>query len=187
MDLSHFVNVINNCSKTITVQIRVPRPKKGPPPPIPKSIKVRPNHESGPLPYAHVVGTQSWDALHDLGCVEFVRTRSLARFYSIENVSDQPIKLKVSPKAPPEKKRVATIAIKPGRKSRPLDIKSISRARVDSLLDRKAIRLNPVKYIGPRVGPEPAVGSYFGENVYVCYKCGRPIVFRGYPPRPIHI
>lgn len=66
MELSPFVTVENRCTETVTVHIRVLRPKKGPPPPFPKRIKIKPQHQSPPLPYALVVGTPSWRILQGL-------------------------------------------------------------------------------------------------------------------------
>ena len=187
MSLLRYVVVENHCAESITVRLRVPKPKKGKPSRFPRSVPVPPGHKSPLLPYAMVVGTPSWDSLSLLGCVRLVTARALPRFYRLQNLSAQPIALRLAPPGPPDKRRVTRLKILPGAKSRPVNLASLPRSRVEGLVERGTIKLDPVPYLAPPTRPAPIAASFFGEDVYICYKCGRPIVFRGYPPRPIHV
>src|SRR3989304_3049406 len=187
MALQRYVTIENRCPEAVTVNLRVPRPKKGKPPSFRKRLRIKPGESSPPLPYLLVAGTSTWRALIVQKCLKFIDSFSLPRFFELENLSPKPLAFRVSPTAPPEKKRVARLKIKPGARSHAVDIKSLSKPRVDRLVGQGVLRLKPSRIIAPPLRGAPVVGSYFGEDVYVCYKCGRPIVFRGYPPRPVHI
>ena len=68
------------------------------------------------------------------------------------------------------------------------DKRSISQPRrIESLVKKKVVGILPVYDIGPSTGRGKSIASYVDEDVYICYKCGGPIVFRVSPPTPVHI
>ena len=185
MTLLKYITIENRCSDPITVHLRVLRPKKGLA--TPAKITVLPGYPSSPIPYALLAGTPDWDSLSRIKCVKLVETRTLPPFHIIQNVTSRPLDIRVSPPAPREKKRVTTLHIRPGRKSPPISLRAVSRSRLDRLVDLGSLKVEPVSYLAPTTRPAPVAATYFGEDVYICYKCGRPIVFRGHPPTPIHV
>lgn len=181
-----FVEVTNKCRQRITVYVRFPRPKK-PTKHSETRFDLDPGHTSRVVPYASLVGAKHWDELNRRGCLSLKTVPYTPSFVSIENKQDSPLHLNLL--VTKKKRRIArAIRLKPGEISKPLHIGSIVEKRqLKSLAKKKRVAIRPLAYIGPRVGDMPAVGSYGYEDVYVCWECGGPIVFRGNPPVPIHV
>lgn len=79
--------------------------------------------------------------------------------------------IRLAPKV--AKKIKTTIELKPGKRSRTVQVTSVSqRRRLDHLVKKKQVDVLPVYDIGPSTGRGRAVASYVDEDVYTCYKCG---------------
>jgi hypothetical protein len=187
MSEPEYVKVTNNCPEKITVYLRYPRPRKG-------SLKgpgwftLISSQSSHPLPLHFLVGAKGWESLKNRACVHIESVSFEPRFVRIANLSGATIELAVVPTAKVAKKRKTTLTIRPGRESRTVDIQSVTqRQRLNNFVKRGQVTVAPVYDIGPSTGRSHAVGSYAAEDVYICYKCGGPIVFRGFPPTPVHI
>ncbi|MFQ5903711.1 MAG: hypothetical protein ACE5JO_08475, partial [Candidatus Binatia bacterium] len=103
---------------------------------------------------------------------------------AVKNTGVAPLQLKVELRKK-KARRAKVVTVRPGQVSKPIHIASVvQKRRLKSLARRKTVRITPLAYIGPRVGDRPAAGSYGYEDVYICYDCGGPIVFRGSPPVP---
>jgi hypothetical protein len=182
-----YVKIENHCTERIKVNIRYPRPKKKSKS-LPKSFNLEPRQSSHPLPRNFLVGARGWDRLESLDCVDIKTVKYEPRFVQIDNLTEDLVTLNVvpTPKVPIRKKTKLTIEA--GKKSRSVDIHSISqRSKLRKLVKTGKVRLAPIYAIGPSTGRGKAVASYAHEDVYICYKCGGPIVFRGDPPMPVHI
>ncbi len=183
-----FIEIVNNCKETIRVYLRFPRPKK-PRELSQTSFSLSPGHSSRPVPYPSLVGARDWDRLHERSCIKFNDVPWTPSFALVQNKSREPLNIVL--RLPPKKRRAPKtriIRVPAGKTSPPLHLPSLLQKRqLKSLARRKAAKILPLAYIGPRVGDPPAVGSFGYEDVYVCYDCGKPIVFRGSPPVPIHV
>ncbi len=183
---TRFVEVTNKCDQKITVYLRFPRPKK-PTRHSETRFDLAPGHTSRPVPYASLVGAKHWNELNERGCLSLKKVPYTPTFASIQNQEDSYLRLNLRLT---RKKRQLTkvIRLKPGEISGPLHIGSvIEKRRLKSLSRKKRVTIRPLAYIGPRAGDVRAAGSYGYEDVYICYDCGGPIVFRGNPPVPIHV
>lgn len=148
------------------------------------SFTLQPRQSSHPLPQHFLDGAKGWDKLRARDCVIIETVPFQPRFAQIENLSPEPLELLVRP-AP---KRETVLKVKPGKKSKTVDVRSIAqRRRLRKLVEKDEAAVIFDDEIGPALGYGRAVGSYGTEGVYRCYECGGPIVFRGHPPRPIHI
>jgi len=185
---NRFVEVLNNCKESIRIYLRFPRPKK-PKEHSQTSFSLSPGHSSRPVPYPSLVGARNWDRLSERSCIKFKDVPWTPTFASVQNTGREPLnivlRLPARKRRAPKTKIVKVLA---GKTSPPLHLPSLlQKRRLKSLARRKAAKVLPLVYIGPRVGDPPAVGSLGYEDVYVCYECGKPIVFRGSPPVPIHV
>lgn len=181
-----FVRVTNTCDRPITVYTRYPKPKK-------KGSKGSTVHQSSirlapgettsrAIAYSALVGARNWDTLNDRGCISLEFVKWTPPFATVtaqrESVS---FDIRVSPK----KTRKVTVA--EGETSRTIRLSQVvQRKKLQSLAKKRRVKISRT-LIGPRYGPARSVGSWGYENVYICDKCGRPIVFRYHPPVPIHI
>lgn len=184
-----YVKVTNHCTETINIffrflrETKVKKPKK-------VSIRLFPGETSDAIPYPRLVGAKGWQAIEERQCVEITTVDYEPQFILIRNETDKQIELPISVKDPKRPRRkVGTFNIAPQTSPKPLYKKSLlKRSELNKLIDNKSITIKPFIDIGPKTSKNPeVVGSYYGEDVYICYKCGRPIVFRGYPPTPIHV
>lgn len=190
-----WVQVKNDCAENVTVYLRHPRPKKAHQKLI-TSFILRPREASRPYQQARLVGAKDWDELSSRECIKIVPVPFEPRFVQVKNLTPEPLLLEVNlPRKPEEPERTATITIRPLATSRLVDVTSIAKPRrVKNLAKKRRVLIIPNLDIGPISGPAdtaapPAgvIGSYGDEEVYVCYDCGGPIVFRYMPPVPIHI
>jgi hypothetical protein len=147
-------------------------------------VVLGPEKVSLPVLWSKLIGSPDYHALVEEGAIA-VEPSSPPEKYVLLSATNRPISIQVRPKGA----KARRILVKPQRKSIPIRLKDIvNKKEVNSLLRKKSIVLRPSDYIGPIVSK---VGSnwYYGyeDDVYVCDECGGPIVFRGYPPIPIHI
>ena len=181
-----FIKILNNCSKPITVHFRFPRPKKKSKRP-PTSVVLQPRDATHPLPRHFLVGARGWDKLRTRRCVKIENVDFEPRFVQILNRSEQAVTLKVRVPTKEGPKQEKTLRVRRKQKSRIIDVRSIPKAQLNKLAAQEQISVLPVYDIGPTTGRGGAIGSYGDEDVYTCYECGGAIVFRGRPPRPVHI
>ena len=182
-----YVTITNNCSKTITIYIRYPKPMKASSGKHLTDIPLSPNQEAT-LPYHLLVGAKGWKKLQDTECINISRADYEPRFAQIHNISSESLTLTVTPDVEIAKRHTTSIRISPKKPARSIDSKSIDKpTQIKELEQHQKIRISPIRYIGPPTGHKGAVGSFLGDSVYVCYKCGGPIIFRGSPARPVHI
>lgn len=190
MSTPQYVKIHNNCDRAIRVYLRFPRPKKKPKKPFRRpraSFALEPRQASHALPLHFLVGARRWEALRARACVRIETVPFEPRFVQILNRGDKPITLSVRPATAKVPKRKVSLTVK-ARKSRTVDYRSITRKdRVNQLVSAGRLVVRPAYDIGPATGRGRSVGSYGDEDVYICYECGRPIVFRGSPPTPVHI
>ena len=188
----HYVKLTNDCDETLIVYLRHGRPKKVPDSQISPlyEIKIPPKHESPPLAVhmlvgAKIVGAKDWE---ERGCLKRTEIPFEPRFVELINISTESLSLQITPAAEPRKREITKVIIEPEETSRIIDLKSVKEPKVLSKLEKeKKIEVRPVLIIGPSTNLKGAVGSYVGESFYICYECGGPIIFRGSPPKPIHI
>jgi hypothetical protein len=183
-----YVTVTNVSDERIVLYPRFLRPKKPGPPRSP--IPLDPNQTSRPLPYHSLEGGKNWDSLAARGCIRLKEVPYIAVFGTIQNRTAQPISvnLELPRRAGVGPSQTRRISLKPLEISRSLHLRSILQWRkLKSLAKKRAVSIEPIPYIGPRVADLPSVGSYGDDDVYICWDCGGPIVFRYDPPRPIHI
>ena len=181
------MRIRNFCSETITIYLRYPRPKRKDVT-RPTSFKLGPKQASHPLPLHVLLGAKGWGTLTERECVRIEPVSYEPRFVQITNLSAESIELAVRPAVKAAEERKSTLRVKPGEKSRTVDVRSISqRRRLRALAARRQVSVTPVYEIGPSTRRGGAIASYADEDVYICYECGGPIVFRGNPPRPVHL
>jgi hypothetical protein len=184
-----YVIITNHCDETITVHLRYPRPKKEsnkktkhPP------IILRPTQKSVPLPYNSLIGAKGWNLLSTRECIVIANILFEPRFIRVKNLTSTPVDIEIESPVKGAKFEKRQILVDPNKSSHIVDSHSITQPKLlDELIKQGTVSIKKIAYIGPAVDKEGVVGSYFGEEVYICYECGRPIVFRGNPPRPIHI
>ena len=188
MSEAEFLIVRNNCREKITVNmLRPPRPhpKKQPPE---CSFIVQPGKSYRPLQRSLLEGATGWDELRSRDCVTIETVTVETRFGQVMNLGPEPLELAML--LPPEAKPKAqtVVKLKPGEKSRTVDLRSIAQPeRLSEAVENDKARVLARADIGPHTGRGRAVASYGIEDVYICYECGGAIVFREHPPRPVHI
>lgn len=158
-----------------------------------KSILLLPDQESYPIAKANLVGGKNWDIISQKPCVIIQTVQHEPKFFHIKNTGKEQIKINIEPTIPEEvtaryPRRTTVVTLKPGTVSRAIELKSVHQPEVlEQLVRSRKAAIRPAD-IGPGKPRKPGiVGSFYGEGVYICYECGGPIVFRGYPPRPVHI
>lgn len=193
-----FVRITNKCSTAIRIYFTFLKPKKGRQPQL-TPFDLNPGDTSRPVPYMRLVGAKDWDDLCEKGCILLKDVIWTPPFAFIENKQTEPLELALP--LPPKRKQkegeLKQILVPPSEQSGALYIpRLIQRARLKVLAKRKEVSIVPVPHIGPRIGEPPAVrsygykvavGSYGYDDVFVCWDCGGPIIFRYNPPVPIHV
>lgn len=183
-----YVSVRNVSNKPVTLHPRFPQPKKKLKSPTP--ITLAPDQTSRPMLYDSLVGTKNWNSFVTGKQIAVKDVPWVATFAKIENTFSEPVSFDLElPKKPRERrKEVRRVTLTPSETSPPLHLGSITqRRKLKSLAKRKIVSIEPVPYIGPRIADYPSVGSFGYDDVYICYDCGGPIVFRYSPPVPIHV
>lgn len=187
MSEGDYVRVVNNCKEAVVVRLHRRRPKKGPPIGL-ASFRLEPGQETQPVPRQWLVGASGWEELRNRDCVVIQSVEYQPRYVQVLNASEEAIQLVLRIRRPSAEPRVRKLTLKPRQRSRVVDLKVIrDRKRLDALVSSKKLAIYPAVSIGPATGRGEALGSYYGEDVYTCYRCGRPIVFRGSPPTPVHV
>lgn len=182
--------VRNNCQEEITVNmLRPPGPHPRRQPEereIPFTVK--PGESYRPLQRSLLEGATGWDELRKRDCVIIERVTLEAHYGQVVNLSSAALELAVRLPAKAKPKTEAVVKLKPGKKSRTVDLRSIVEPdQLSEAVDKgEATLLARADIFGAAIR-RGAVASYGNEDVYICYECGGPIVFRGDPPRPIHI
>ena len=181
-----YITITNNCSKQITIHLRYRAPMKGKPPPT--KIDLAPKQRIDALPLHLLVGAKGWKSLQEKDCVQIDRIDYEPNFAYLTNITKEILTLDIKPTEFVPEVKPSTIKIDPKKPSRAIYKKSLDKpARLRSLEQEKKLILTPIRHIGPPTKAKRSVGSFLGESVYICYECGAPIIFRGSPPRPIHI
>jgi hypothetical protein len=181
------VTLINNCLHAVTIYLRYKRPKRG----IdtrPRFFSLDPGAKSKPLPSRLLIGARGWTELERRGCVHLKSVPFDPRHVRLLNKSRSSLDLVVRIPRPRAPTRTAKITLEPGEKSRLVDVKLLRKQKAfKNLVATKRLAIVPVFDIGPAGEARGATGWYEGDDVYTCYDCGGPIVFRGSPPTPVHI
>lgn len=183
-----YVCVRNISVKPVTLHPRFPQPKKKLKPPSP--ITLAPDQTSRPMLYDSLVGTKNWSSLVTGEQIGVKDVPWVATFAKIWNISTEPVTFDVElPQKPRDRrKELKRVTLTASETSPPLHLGSITqRRKLKSMAKKKIVSIEPVPYIGPRIADYPSVGSFGYDDVYICYECGGPIVFRYNPPVPIHI
>ncbi|MFC2141251.1 hypothetical protein ACFLQP_03030 [Acidobacteriota bacterium] len=187
MSNSEYVIITNECDEKIKVEVRYLRKKKPSPSYSPKPFTLSPRQKSHPLP-VHVLKNENYKALKARDCVSIDKVAYEPQFVQITNCSEKELTFDLGPTAKVAMKAKTTIKLKPGEQSRIVNERSLlQRSRLKRLAQKKKVTVDLIYDIGPSTGRGKAVASYGYEDVYICHECGGPIVFRGSPPRPIHI
>lgn len=183
-----WVKIRNHSQRTVSFDLPYLKPSK----PIPGyqrnfRVVLHPDEVSLPVLWSKLIGSPEYHTLFQQSMIT-VEPSPAPEKYELLNSTERPISIQVRPKGA-HRKKPRRILIKPQEKSKPIPFKDIvNKKEVNSLLRKKSIVLRPSDYIGPIISK---IGSnwYYGyeDDVYVCDHCGGPIVFRDYPPIPIHI
>lgn len=188
MSESDYVQVINNCQEEVVVHLHRRRPKKGRPPIGVASVKLEPGEKTAAMPRQWLVGARGWEELRNRDCVALQSVEFEPRYVQLLNDSTEPLSIVIRVPRPKAAARLKTISLKPKQTSPVFDLKTVrDQKRLRRLVSAKKLSVYPDFSIGSATGRGEAIGSYYGEDVYTCYDCGRPIVFRGAPPPPVHI
>jgi hypothetical protein len=186
-----YVQITNKCPEKVRIYFRYvmytkPSLKKK----RKKFINLLPNRTTYPIARANLVGARNWDEISSRPCILIEAVQHEPQFYYVKNVGKAPLTIPIKPILPKEvaagyPKRKKVVVIKPGAVSRAIDKRSFQKPeQLQEFIRSKRASIRPAD-IGP--GREGTYGSFQGEDVYICYECGGPIVFRGHPPRPVHI
>jgi hypothetical protein len=177
-----YVRVSNRCGRKVTLHPYFPRPMKGHAE-APPAIVLNPNEVSSVVLRGAVVGCEGWSEAKD--CLQLEDVAGVPNFIQLITHSRKPIQIGVKTRAvkrgKPQRRK---IRISAGSKPRAI--------RADILADpaqvralKRSGRLKTVPFVP--VFP-PSSGSYgYDDDFYICDDCGRPIVFRGSPPKPVHV
>jgi hypothetical protein len=152
------------------------------------SVKIEPGERTKPMPRHWLVGARGWEELRNRDCVVLKSVKFEPRYVQLLNDSTKPIAIVLRVPRPEAPARLKKISLKPKQRSRVVDLRTVrDQKRLRRLVSAKKLSLYPDFWIGPATGRGKAIGSYYEEDVYTCYDCGGPIVFRGAPPTPVHI
>lgn len=190
-NLIEYVTITNNCPEKVRIYFRYVmyikpsfRDKRK------KFLTLSPDQTTYPIAKTNLVGSKNWEIISNRPCILIESIRHEPRFYHIKNLSTSPIKIPINPIIPDEvvtkyPRRTTIVSIKPGTVSRAIDKRSLKQPeQLQEYIRSKMAAMRPAD-IGP--GREGTIGSFYGDDTYICYECGGPIVFRGHPPRPVHI
>ena len=182
------VNIVNDCIELITINLNYPRAMKESRAHRPGQLDIPPKRGINNLPLYLLVGGKDWDKIQKIDCVHIEHTEYEPSFEYFTNMTQEIITLAIKPTKEIPEPRPETLQIDPKKRPRALNRISIDKpARIRKLVQEEKLILTPLRYIGPPTTERGSVGSYLGESVYMCYRCGGPIIFRGSPPRPIHV
>jgi hypothetical protein len=180
-----FVQIKNISEEPITLYPRFERPKKEAQPRW-DPVRLKPRQVCDAMPEGAIAGSRGWHDLVARGSVEVTVVSSPARFVAVEPVGPETVRLPLMVRPPNQKLHKHVFAFAPGRR-RTVHLTSIKdSAALRRLVKQRKIRLERAPYIAPS-RHAGSYGSFGDEQVYVCWKCGGAIVFRGSPPTPIHV
>jgi hypothetical protein len=149
----------------------------------PRPIELAPNQVSPVVLLSAIVGCNGWAAVKD--CIHIEDAKDVPDFVRLITPSKKAIEIAVRTKA--EKRgRPRRHKIRISARSKPRAIRAdiiVDKKEIRKLEMRKLLKLVPFVPIYP-----PSTGSYgYDDDFYICDDCGHPIVFRGFPPTPIHV
>ena len=178
-----FIRVKNCSDKIVKFRPHFQRPTKSAPP-VYATLSIRPGVTAPVvLPRNAVTGSQQWATVKKF--VSLIRVKAFTGFVGLKAKAES-IRAKVKLHVKGKRTRMKELVISKAR-STTIHLPSLENRQVLRDLQRKRkITLEPLPYIAPYYRGGSA-GSYGDEDVYVCWDCGGPIVFRGSPPTPIHI
>jgi hypothetical protein len=141
-----------------------------------------PGEVSKPVLLQPLVGCDGWAAVKN--CITIHDVAGVPAFVEIRTIQKEPVGLRVRvSRREKAKARIQKIRIS-RKKPRAIRLDAIvDMSEVKRLQRRRILKLT-------RIAPlyVPSSGSYgYEDDFYICDKCGRPIVFRGSPPTPIHV
>lgn len=179
---SPYVRLRNGCGRKITLHPHFQRPMKGPSHP-PRPIHLAPNEWSKEVLRGAIVGCVGWAAVKD--CIHVEDAVGVPQFFQLTTPSRKRIEIAVRVKAA-KKGKPRRRKIRISASSRPRAIRAdilADRDEVKKLKRRRLLKMVPITPTYP-----PRSGSYgYDDDFYICDECGKPIIFRGSPPTPIHI
>lgn len=179
-----YVRIRNGCGRRVTLYphfLRAMKVKRRAHRPRP--LVLEPDEVSQPVLFSPLVNGPGWSEFQH--CLSIENVPDAPAFVEVRVRSDQePVELRVKvrrrKKAKPRIKKIRISAKRP----RAIEYDAIvNKAEVKKLQRRKIVKLARV---APFSLPSPLSYGY-EDDLYVCYECGRPIVFRGSPPIPVHV
>lgn len=191
-----FVTVTNKSKETIKLHPNWPTTSKGKPITRSPEVILPPKKTTRPLPYNFLIGSKDWESLVSEGKISLEELNVNPPFVTVKNQSskevifelrlpEKPEKKSSKTEKPQDNKKKMNVIVPPEQTSTPLHLDSIiDKAKIES---QRNIIIEPVSYIGPAMANPPCIGSLGYEDVYACWECGEPIVFRYNPAIPIHI
>lgn len=184
MPTPSWIRATNLGSKALTIKLVYPSREKKPRPPI--VLTLRPGERSMPFLDEAAEDNQLWQRLVRDKVVRIERVVFTPAFVSINNPSTEIVRIPI--RALDKSKtadKPSQIVVEPKHTTGPVAVGALT-APPSKVAARFGVNIENNWRIGPPTTPR-AVGTYASEDVYICYECGGPIVFRYRPPRPIHI
>ena len=184
-----FVTVRNHTNKQISLPLSVVRSNiSGPAGRL--RIVLPANKTVDDVLYTAVEKSSKWKKLISAGWITYKDTDHRPTALQVDAKAKGPIEIavRVRKRPPKGRRRTRVLRLVPGKRSRYIRFNSIiDKQGFKSLLRKRAISARPVAPMG-RSSWAWGGGTYLGDDrVYICYDCGRPIVFRGSPPVPVHV
>lgn len=144
---------------------------------------IKPGETSDPILYTALVGAPSWEAVKHDPDISARDVPNPPRFIAVKNRSNKRLSLLLKVKSEEKAKRKpSTIVLKP-QSSKAFRLDSLGTKQVRDLTQNRSISVSPISLV--RL---PSKSSYgYDSGVHICDKCGGPIIFRGSPPRPVHV
>lgn len=145
----NYVVIRNNCSEAKKIYLRFPKPKKQSKK-HPNSFTIKANESTHPLPIHFLIGSRGWDKLKATSCIHIKPVPYEPSFIQILNQSIKTLIFTIKPAVEKVKIITSYISIRPGEKSRAVDIRSISqRARLTNLIRKKQASIIHYNDVGP--------------------------------------
>jgi hypothetical protein len=178
------VRIRNSCSRAVTLYLDKLHP-----------IKLAPGATSSPMLEKDLIRSRNWSSLSKKDCISVLHVpgQSLS-FLVLTNISPDRRSLSVKlryTKSSARNKAPLVLPYRVPRTARKESIadekwlkKQIKKALVRAV-EKHIVRARPTDH--HRLPRPSSSGSVDGNDVYSCKRCGGPIIFRGSPPRPIHL
>ncbi len=175
-----YVQIRNGCGRRIKLFPRFPKPTKGRAH-APGPIELSPDAVSTPVLLGAVVDCDGWAEVKD--CISLENVAGAPTFISIRASKRKPIKLRLKLKRT-KGARASVKVIRISEKARVISQDALASPSEVKKLEKQS--LVTLKQVFPVYLPSSYSYGY-EDSLYLCRDCGRPIVFRGSPPRPIHV